>query len=189
MTPSKATLTELASTFGCDKLFRHGYMPHYERLLGARRVHRLLELGVGYESMMSQFVPFYVHGASLKMWATYWPEAHIWGCDIREDTLFNEGNIRTVQCDQSSGASLAELVWVVTEGLTHKLDVVIDDGSHQLAHQKLTASVLLPQLAKGGVYIIEDTYPDKGEALVKTFGGKLIVGTKTPDDCMVVIER
>jgi cephalosporin hydroxylase len=183
------TLTELAKKYGCDKFFTHSYMPHYEELLAKRKVKRLLEVGIGYEGLMKPFVPFYIHGASLKMWSTYWPEAEIWACDIRPDTLINEGNIKSVVCDQSSGRSLAEMVFEVTEGLLHKLDVVIDDGSHQVEHQKLTASAILPRLAKGGVMVIEDTYRDKGAELARSFGGRLIVGDKRPDDCLVIIER
>lgn len=188
----RPTLQELARIFSSDKYYRHSYIETYQRLFQDRKVYRLLELGIGYEGLMKPFLPEgveYCHGSSLKMWSTYWPEAEIWGCDIREDTLFNQGNIRTVQCDQSSGHSLAELVWVVTDGLQHKLDFICDDGSHVLEHQKLTASVLLPRLAEGGVYIIEDTYPDKGDVLARMFGGELIIGGKTPDDCLVVIQK
>ena len=186
------TLTELAKKYSSDKLFRHGYLPHYERLLATRNVQRLLEVGIGYKDLMQPFLPEgieYCHGSSLKMWSEYWPEAEIWACDIREDTLINEGNIHSVLCDQSSGRSLAEMVMASTDVLKHKFDVIIDDGSHQLEHQKLTASVLLPRLAHGGVYIIEDTYPDKGAELALLFGGQLIAGYKQPDDFLVVIER
>lgn len=183
---------ELAQQFSSDKFYRHSYMPIYDQLMRGRKVQRLLEIGIGYQGLMQPFLPKgveYCHGSSLKMWATYWPEALIWACDIRPDALINEGNIRSMECDQSSGASLAELVFAVTGGLEHKLDVIIDDGSHQLEHQKLTASVLLPQLTKGGVYVIEDTYPDKGADMARMFGGKLWIGTKQPDDCLVIIER
>lgn len=183
------TLTELAKKYGCDKLFSHSYLETYQLILAQRKVHRLLEIGIGYGQMMTPFVPFYVHGASLKMWSEYWPEAEIWACDIREDTLINEGNIHSVVCDQSSGKSLAEMVFAVTDGLKHKLDVVIDDGSHVTAHQDLTASVLLPRMSKGSAYIIEDCYEDTGKFLAAKYGGYTIVGNKRPDDTLVVIER
>ena len=185
------TLTELAKKYSSDKFFRHSYLPTYERILGQREVRRLLELGIGYASLMKPFLPEgieYCHGSSLRMWTEYWPEAEIWACDIREDTLINEGNIRSVVCDQSSGHSLAEMVWAATGGdLNNKFDVIIDDGSHDFGHQKLTASVLLPRCS--GVYIIEDTYLDKGAEMAAMFGGQLVIGTKTPDDCLVIIER
>jgi hypothetical protein len=185
MTPGKPTLTDLARQFGCDKYFRHSYMPTYEELLAKRKVRRLLEVGIGFEGLMKEFVPFYVHGASLKMWSAYWPEAEIWACDIREDTLINEGNIRSVVCDQASPLALLDMI----HNIGGCCDVIIDDGSHQFEHQVVSAVTLLPYVCKGGVYIIEDTYWDKGAELAKMFGGRVIVGSKTPDDTMVVIER
>ena len=182
------TLTELAKKYSSDKFFRHSYLQTYERILGHRKVHRLLELGIGYADLMKPFLPEgvpYCHGSSLRMWSEYWPEAEIWGCDIREDTLINEGNIRSVVCDQSSPSSLNQLV-ITTGG---NWDVVIDDGSHQYQHQINTAHLLLPHMAAKGVYIIEDTYPDKGAEMAAMFGGQLVIGTNTPDDCLVVIER
>ena len=183
------TLIELAKKYGADKFFSHSYLETYERILAHRKVTRLLEIGIGHRDLMEPFVPFYVHGASLKIWNEYWPAAEVWACDIREDTLVNEGNIRSVVCDQSSGKSLAEMVFTVTDGLKHKFDVIIDDGSHQFEHQKLTADVLLPRVAEGGVYIIEDCYPDTGAHLAARYGGYCIVGNKRPDDTLVVIQR
>lgn len=186
------TLTDLAKKYSSDKYFRHSYLPVYEQLLGQRKVHRLLELGVGYASLMTPFLPEgvpYCHGSSLKMWTSYWPEAEIWACDIREDTLINEGNIRSMVCDQSSGASLANMVFTVTDGLKHPLDVVIDDGSHDPVHQDLTVSVMLPRLSKGGIMLVEDCWPDKGAELAVKYGGQLIPGYRCPDDNLVVFER
>ncbi len=179
------TLTELAKKYGCDKFFNHSYMPVYDRLLGSKQVRRLLEIGIGYKDMMTPFVPFYVHGASLQMWSEYWPEADIFACDIHEATLVNEGRIKSVVCDQSSPVQLLNMIGV----LGGNWDVIIDDGSHQFEHQTLTAATLLPYMRKGGVYIIEDTYPDKGAELAAMFGGVLFVGTKRPDDSLVVIQR
>ena len=183
------TLTELAKKYRCDKFFNHSYMETYERILARRNVTRLLEIGIGYRELMEPFVPYYVHGASLLMWSRYWPEADIFACDIRKDTLVNDGRIKSVVCDQSSVTSLTEMAFRFTEELTKPFDVVIDDGSHDFEHQKLTAHTLLHYLRQGGVYIIEDTYPDKGAELAAMFGGVLIVGNKRPDDCLVVIHR
>lgn len=182
------TLTELAKKYSSDKFFRHSYLPTYERILGQREVRRLLELGIGYASLMKPFLPEgieYCHGSSLRMWTEYWPEAEIYACDIRPDALINEGNIKSWVADQSSEHDLQRLV----SNCGSKLDVIIDDGSHQFEHQKLSARVLLPWLNKGGVYVIEDTYEDKGAEMAAMFGGQLVIGTKTPDDCLVIIER
>jgi len=183
---NKPTLTDLARKYGADKYFRHSYMPVYERLLAHLKPHRLLEIGVGYESLMSPFVPFYVHGSSLHMWSDYWPDAHIYACDIREDALVNEGNIKSWVADQSKPMDMERLI----ANCGGKCDVIIDDASHQLADQQACARVLLPWvMPHGGLYIVEDVYEDTGKVLVDEFGGELIVGTRTPDDCMVVVRR
>src|SRR3990167_5400885 len=153
-TARRPTLTDLAIKYGCDKWFRHSYMPTYESLFAHRHVHRLLEVGIGYEGLMTPFVPFYVHGASLKMWSEYWPNANIYACDIREDALVNEGRIKSWYADQSRPMDLERLV----ANCGGKLDVVIDDGSHEYEHQIITATALLPWvMPHGGVYVIEDT--------------------------------
>lgn len=188
-TARKPTLTELARKFASDKLHNHGYLPHYERLLGNMKVHRLLELGIGYRDLMQPFLPKdveYVHGSSLRMWSEYWPEANIYACDIREDALVNEGNIKSWVADQSKEHDLERLV----ANCGGKLDVVIDDGSHEFEHQRITLKCLLPWvMPHGGIMIVEDTYQDKGAELAKEFGGELIVGTKRPDDCLAVFRR
>ena len=188
----KPILADLAIRFSSDKYYNHSYIETYQRLFTDRKVHRLLEIGIGYQGLMQPFLPSgvqYCHGSSLHMWAEYWPDADIYACDIRKDTLINEGRIRSLVCDQSSGESLANMVFEFTEGLMKTFDVVIGDGSHDFEHQKLTASVLLPRVTKGGVYIIEDTYPDKGAELAAAFSGVLIIGDKRPDDCLVVMHR
>ena len=39
-----------------------------------------------------------------------------------------------------------------------KIDIVIDDGGHQMEQQITSFEVLFPQLAEGGVYVIEDLH-------------------------------
>src|SRR5688572_15825869 len=166
----KPTLTELAKKYGVDKLHRHSYLPTYERILGNMKVNRLLEVGVGFRDLMAPFVPFYVHGASLRMWSDYWPDANIYACDLREDALVNERNIRSWCADQSKPYDMGRLI----ANCGGKCEIIIDDGSHEYEHQIITATTLLPWvMPHGGVYVIEDTYPDKGAELAKMFGGEL----------------
>jgi hypothetical protein len=188
-------LTYLAKKFGCDKLWSHSYIDFYEQLFEGRTVHRLLEIGIGFEDLMKAFVPFYVHGASLRMWADYFPDAEIFACDIREDTLINEGRIHSVVCDQSNAASLIDMAREFGTGDGEQFDVVIDDGSHQFSDQILTAKVLLPCVAKGGAYVIEDVRD-------RVHAGKILIAlmdyandikihefNKRSDDTLVVIEK
>ncbi len=188
----KPTLTELARKYNSDKLFSHSYVGFYESLFAGRNVRRLLEIGIGFRDLMQPFVSPdapYVHGSSLRMWEEFFPEAQIFGCDVREETLINEGRIRTTVCDQSRGASIAEMVWAFCarahgyEGF----DVIIDDGSHQTVHQLLTFDCLHPRLNEGGVYVIEDC--QEPERLAAHTGGTIHRYDKRPDDCLVVVRK
>lgn len=183
MTPS---LHDLGEKYGVDKLHSHSYIPLYEQLFSGREVRRLLEIGVGYEELMKPFVPFYVHGASLRMFRDFFPGAQIWGCDIRPDVLIWEPPIFCLQIDQSKREDLESLVALAEQSAPW--DIIIDDGSHQTEHQILTAEVLLPTVRKGGVYVVEDC--QRPEEIITALGcGMIHRFDKRPDDCLVVFER
>ena len=179
------TLEELALKWSVDKLHRHSYIPMYSKLFKPYRNKpvRLCEFGIGYRELMEPFVPEYHHGASLYMWKEYFFRgAQIHAADHHEHTLINDRKITSFLCDQSRYDELKLLrEWLPV------LDIFIDDGSHQLEHQILTASVMLNSMRPNSLYIIEDTYADKGQLLADMFGGELWRGTKTDDDNLVVI--
>lgn len=193
------TLQDLAIKYASDKWYFHSYIPFYESLFQGRTVRRLLEIGIGYRDLMQPLLPDgveYVHGSSLFMWRDYFPEAQIFACDIREETLINEGRIRSMVADQSSGVSMANMVFefcaVDERGMMHDrpfygFDVIIDDGSHQTPHQLLTFDCLRPRLSEGGVYVIEDC--QEPERLAAHTGGTIHKFDKRPDDVLVVIKN
>jgi hypothetical protein len=133
--PEHSILCSLAKAHGTDKY--PWYTPFYSALLGDKHVKRVLEIGV-------------LNGASLAMWRDYWPEAEVWGFDKeqRRDT-----DIQVMYGDQSKPEDLA---FATRLG---PFDLVIDDGSHKPADQILGALTLVPHLAPGGLYIIEDVNP------------------------------
>jgi hypothetical protein len=45
-------------------------------------VRKMLEIGIGCKSVMGES---YENGASLRMWADYYPDAENYGLDIRSD--------------------------------------------------------------------------------------------------------
>ena len=153
--PIMTPLCELARKHGTDKggwhqthgQFCHEYTPVYHLLLGHRReeVYRVLEVGVHY-------------GRSLRMWAEYFPNAIIGGIDNHEPHLFDDGRILCCLADQSDSGTLREAVKLLLAGAWH-FDLIIDDGSHDPQHQANTATTLMPYLAPGGVYVIEDISP------------------------------
>lgn len=151
MTP----LCDLARKYGTDKggwhqthgQFCHEYTPIYHLLFGHRRdeVYRVLEVGVHY-------------GRSLRMWEEYFPNATICGIDNHEPHLFNDGRIRCLWADQSDNDTLRGAARLLAAG-GWDFNLIIDDGSHDPRHQAATATALLPWLAPGGIYVIEDFFP------------------------------
>ena len=194
-------LRDLAEKYGCDKLYAHSYIPFYEELLAYRNVRKVLEIGIGYEELMAPFVPKYVHGASLLMWEEFWPEAKIYGCDIRSDVLnikkptdesweklAEPSRIQTFLCDQADPHELLHMV----DRIGGNLDFIIDDGSHFTEHQILSARVLLPHLSTSGVYVIEDVQEVKKVVEELEEVGRhvyAVTSDKRVDDNLVVIKK
>ena len=182
MTP----LCEIALKYHCDKVLRHSYTPVYYELFEGMHVRRLLEIGIGTEDLMKPFVDVYVHGASLWLWQEFFLEADIFACDIREDVLINEGRIRSYWCDQRSVESLQALL----KQTGRNFDVIIDDGSHVTEDQITSAKVLVPTLALGGVYVVEDCWHP--ELILPLFPDHQCAeyrGNKTCDDILAIIRR
>jgi hypothetical protein len=124
----------------------HTYTVAYWDLFKDKRdsVRHLLEVGVNY-------------GCSLRMWEEFFPKAKILGLDSNWSCLFHTDRITCIGADQGNAKSLIGAMEKYGGPL---FDVIIDDGSHELGHQILTANTLLPYLKEGGVYIIEDVTLD-----------------------------
>jgi hypothetical protein len=159
MTP----LCELAKKYGTDKGGKHyiagdtchEYTPIYDRLFGHRResVTAVLEIGVNY-------------GCSMRMWEEYFPNASIIGLDSNSECLRHSGGrIYVFAADQGNAQSLLNALDVASGCGTH-FDLIVDDGSHELAHQILSMDTLLPFLKDDGYYVIEDLAIDCKPELV-----------------------
>jgi hypothetical protein len=141
-------LTRAAIRAGSDKYGGHLYTPIYHQLFAGLREAplKLLEIGVGgYESECAG-------GLGLKMWAEYFPNATIVGLDIQAKKLALPPRIRVVQGSQIDHVLLARL-----SRESGPFDIVIDDGSHLVAHMIATFQTLYPLLSPDGIYAIEDT--------------------------------
>jgi demethylmacrocin O-methyltransferase len=132
----------LLHIFGSDKqkTGEHLYGATYHALMQSYRYKRirLLEIGV-------------LGGASLLAWRAFFPRGTFIGCDIDHKVEFAIGRILTQVTDQSSSSDLRTLC--DQEG---PFDIIIDDGSHQNAHQIFTFYEIFDRLAESGLYIIED---------------------------------
>lgn len=149
-------LCELARKYGTDKGGHHAkygsgrchdYTPYYYEMWKDRREEPLTILEIGAQ-----------YGHSLRMWADFFPNAQVYGWDrLLEQYDWNlyppDPRVIVLFADQSDANSMISahgaMGWP-------KLDFIIDDGSHQDADQQLTMDVMIPYLAPGGVYCIED---------------------------------
>lgn len=146
-------LCELARKYGTDKGgwhkargSCHNYTPTYHELFKDRRaqVRDVLEIGIG-------------HGASLRMWEEYFPNAAIVGIDNNRDTLLRRDENNRIVCllvDQINGPALD------LQLAGHQFDLIVDDGSHVTEHQIFTANHLRKHLKPDGFYAIEDIFED-----------------------------
>jgi cephalosporin hydroxylase len=154
-------LTRLGRWYGTNKASdRQAFTPIYQQHLAHRRRDplRILEIGIGGYGGGLQ-----AGGASLRMWRTYFPRAHVVGVDL-EPRDFHEVRILTVTGDQTDIEFLKDL-----DGAHGPFDLIIDDGSHVGEHIITSFEELWPRLASGGTYIIEDTQT----AYLEEYGGGL----------------
>jgi hypothetical protein len=104
-------------------------------------------------------------GGSLEFWRAYLgPEATIHGVDIDPKALetANEAGARIHVGDQADPDFLARLKAEIP-----RMDVVVDDGGHQMHQLTGSFQVLYPHLAADGVYICEDLHA----CYMESYGG------------------
>ena len=151
------TLDELGLKHDTDKSSGfHGYLTHYEDVLGYLRDEpiELLEVGVW-------------AGGSIRMWAEFFSNGHVTGVDV--DLCWAlplgplEGQYRV------NVTLLEHNIHVITDWLSddQRFDVVIDDGSHSPEDIMVTWTHLWPRVKPGGYLVIEDldVQPDDSPVL------------------------
>jgi hypothetical protein len=162
----------------------HSYTPFYHSLFGDRRdaVKKVLEIGIGFPETMP--IANYKVGASLYMWRDYFPNAEIYGADIREDILINEGRIHSYKVNQGQSTELFALIDNIGQGF----DLIVDDGSHKTDHQIISAIALAKYT---DCYVIEDVQePTKVKRAIEEYGYECEIhqfDKAKVDDCLVVV--
>mgnify|MGYP000001756666 FL=1 len=89
-------------------------------------------------------------GGSLMLWDKYFPNANIYGLDIKHPDLEIPSRVNFYQSDATDSNCLN----LFPENI--KFDIVIEDASHLLEHQILTYSFMKNRMNNGGLFIIED---------------------------------
>jgi hypothetical protein len=149
------SLTELMNQYGSDKgddpatIHAHNYALAYEAMFAEMREKpiKMLEIGVADPRPGAA-------GASLKAFYDYFPAARIFGYDIVDASEFNNDRITTFKGDQASHGDLLRFIRTYGGGF----HIIIDDGSHQDAHQQISLGFLFRYLLPGGFYVIEDCH-------------------------------
>lgn len=123
----------------------HGYTPIYYQLLKDRAtsVRTVFEIGVN-------------SGASLRMWRDFFPFALVIGVDIEKDHLFSDLGIACYYADASNAQSLHD---AVVRSCRNTFDLIVDDGSHDPAHQKIAVQAMCQYLSPTGIMVVEDIRP------------------------------
>jgi SAM-dependent methyltransferase len=163
-------LTALANRFGSDKgtqnFHRHYYTRVYKHVLAPFRgkPFRLLEIGLLHAQHVAWIAGNYhskpgrasgSRAPSLEMWAAYFPQATIFGFDQNDFSAVQADRYKIFRGDAGSRTDLASLV----EKTGGEFDVILDDASHESNHQQVALGALFPHLRPGGLFIIEDLYP------------------------------
>lgn len=153
---TELSLDAIGLKHGTDKASsHHDYLNFYESLFAPIRHKplKILEIGV-------------LHGASIRTWREYFPNARVIGADIDPFARrFARDSIEIEYMDQSN---LEDLVRVAAKH--QPFDLIIDDGSHFWEHQTTTLKTLFPFVRPGGIYIVEDLQTNFGD-LAKDYRG------------------
>jgi 23S rRNA U2552 (ribose-2'-O)-methylase RlmE/FtsJ len=116
------------------------YDRHFHRFRGQSV--RVLEIGV-------------YSGGSLDMWRDYFgPKAELYGVDIEPACrVYEASGVKMLIGDQAD-----RNFWRDVRKKIPAIDIVIDDGGHELEQQIVSVEELLPFLRPGGVYLCEDMH-------------------------------
>jgi|APSaa5957512493_1039668.scaffolds.fasta_scaffold19206_1 hypothetical protein len=165
-------LCELFSKYASDKCPQifHSYSPEYYKLLKDYKdtYTDILEIGIGTHSLMDRYIRNasgreYQLGGSLKAWRDFFKNAQIYGLDFEKTSLFEDERISCFFTDQSKEEELEKTISNIkaSRGDENLLfDFIMDDGSHRGDHQITSLNCLYKYLKKGGLYIIEDVFPE-----------------------------
>jgi hypothetical protein len=125
-----------------DKIYWHKYINFYEKLL-PKDATNILEIGV-------------FKGQSIHYWREKYPNANIFGLDIVEpsEAWPKDDRITYFKADQSDSQNYHAIL----QSIGAPIDILIEDGSHDPYHQKISLVESLNYLKNGSIYILEDIH-------------------------------
>lgn len=106
-------------------------------------------------------------GGGLLLWHDYFgPSCTVYGVDIQPQCRKFERE----WCKVFIGNQGDREFWKNFKQQVPRLDILIDDGSHDAGHQAITLEEMLPHLQPGGVYLCEDLLNDRNAAFGQRIG-------------------
>ena len=112
-------------------------------------------------------------GDSLNLWAEYFTNSEIYGVDCQ---------ISQIDVDLNSNINIIEMAdaysdeAIKTLGNIGKFNIIIDDGSHRVEHQKYVIENYCDLLTDNGILIIEDTVCWIDEDVAKINNVNILMG-------------
>jgi hypothetical protein len=144
--PDERLRTDL-DNFGGDKMAedRNGYADAYAQVLSGLTPATVVELGV-------------FQGVSLAMWSDLFPDARVVGLDL--DFVRFDAHLPTLQGRGGFPGRMPVLLEFDAYGTVAPhvgpVDLFVDDGPHTERAIRNVLSLFGPQMAVGGVYVVED---------------------------------
>tara|TARA_B110001452_G_scaffold243322_1_gene226654 strand:- start:33 stop:992 length:960 start_codon:yes stop_codon:yes gene_type:complete len=153
--------------FFCDKakLNRVSLAENYDRFFFNIKKEKLkiLEIGIGGHTMTDR------GGSSLRALSSYFKNSKVYGIDLIDKSLHERNKIKTFKGSQIDEEFLLKICKDYGP-----FDIIIDDGSHLVPHQKKSFEILFKSLGYNGIYIVEDI----GSAYIKYLGGSVDIHNK-----------
>ena len=138
------------------------YQEYFEKFVG-REVH-ILEIGV-------------YSGGSLEMWRNcFGSKCHVYGVDIEKDCMVYENEYTKIFIGDQADRNF----WKLFKEKVPVIDILIDDGGHQVQQRMVTLEEMLPFLSPGGVYLCEDIHGHENDFIPYLFGMVQTLNEKRP---------
>ena len=121
----------------------HNYTEIYEHIFFSMKNApiKICEIGIG-------------KGGSLILWQEYFPNATIYGIDIKDKHFLDSKRIKTFIADQAKRDQLKQFI----EKYGGDYNIILDDGGHSMEQQQTSFGYLFKYVKPGGYYIIEDVH-------------------------------
>ena len=106
-----------------------------------------------HSSMVGYAGQGYKPGGSLRAWRDFFPNASVYGMDVRRIPNSPTKKIVTLLGNSTDPSQVSQAL----QHARHKtFDIIIDDGSHYAADQIATLKKSFPLVNPSGTYVVED---------------------------------